>query len=242
MPVNSTHPDYDAAAVEWSRARDVLAGEDEVKAGGERYLPRLDSQTDEEFAAYVKRAAFFNASARTSEAYLGLIFRRPPFVKLPGEGTGVGRALAEFRNDADMLGTSLTGYAKMVVGDVVGIGRAGSLIDWEGQAEQRAYVVFYRAEQIINWRVERVNGRNVPTLIVLSEKAESRTTGTSPANAESDPWTEVCGAMWGLGGWQWWWGTGASAQYDRIGVWNRVLTSDELEKLYGVGLGWTPGG
>ena len=83
MAVNATHPDYDAAAVDWSRARDVLAGEDAVKAGGEKYLPRLDSQTDEEFAAYVKRASFFNATARTSEAYQGLIFRRPPFVKLP---------------------------------------------------------------------------------------------------------------------------------------------------------------
>ena len=66
MPVNSTHPDYDAAATEWARARDVLAGEDAVKAGGEKYLPRLDSQTDEEFSAYVKRASYFNASARTS--------------------------------------------------------------------------------------------------------------------------------------------------------------------------------
>src|SRR5512137_49618 len=170
MPVNRTHPDYDASAVEWSRARDVLAGEDAVKAGGEKYLPRLDSQTDEEFAAYVKRASYFNASARTSEAYLGLMFRRPPFVKLPSDGAGVGRALAQFQNDADMLGTTLTGYAKMVVGDVVGLGRAGSLVDWEDEVEQRAYVVFYRAEQIINWRVERVNGRNVPTLIVLKEQ------------------------------------------------------------------------
>lgn len=159
MPVNSTHPDYDAAAVEWSRARDVLAGEDAVKAGGEKYLPRLDCQTDQEFAAYVKRASYFNASARTSEAYLGLMFRRPPFVKLPDGGAGVGRAMAGFQNDADMLGTTLTGYAKMVVGDVVGLGRAGSLVDWEDEVEQRAYVVFYRAEQIINWRVERVNGR-----------------------------------------------------------------------------------
>ncbi len=119
-------------ALDWSRARDVLAGEDAVKAGGEKYLARLDSQTDEEFAAYRKRASFFNATARTAEAYLGLIFRRPPFVKLPSESTGVGRALAEFQNDADMLGTSLTGYAKVVVGDVVGLGRAGSLVDWEG--------------------------------------------------------------------------------------------------------------
>ncbi|HOC57297.1 MAG TPA: DUF4055 domain-containing protein [Verrucomicrobiota bacterium] len=169
MAVNVTHPDYDAAATEWARSRDVLAGEDAVKAGGEKYLPRLDSMTDEEFSAYVKRASYFNASARTSEAYLGLMFRRPPFVKLPDDGAGVGRAMSEFQNDADMLGTTLTGYAKMVVGDVVGLGRAGSLVDWEDEVEQRAYVVFYRAEQIINWRVERVNGRNVPTLIVLAE-------------------------------------------------------------------------
>jgi hypothetical protein len=170
MAVNATHPDYDVAATEWARARDVLAGEDAVKAGGEKYLPRLDSQTDEEFAAYVKRASYFNASARTSEAYLGLMFRRPPFVKLPGGDAGVGRALAVFQNDADMLGTTLAGYAKVVVGDVIGLGRAGTLVDWEDRVEQRAYAVFYRAEQIVNWRVERVNGRNVPTLIVLKEQ------------------------------------------------------------------------
>jgi hypothetical protein len=34
MPVNNTHPDYDFALANWIRARDVLAGEDAVKAGG----------------------------------------------------------------------------------------------------------------------------------------------------------------------------------------------------------------
>jgi hypothetical protein len=34
-------------------------------------------------------------------------------------------------------------------------------------------VSLYSAEQIINWRVERVNGRNVPTLIVLSETSKA---------------------------------------------------------------------
>jgi hypothetical protein len=76
VPVNSTHPDYDAAAAEWALARDVLAGEDAVKAGGEKYLPRLDAQTDQEFGANVKRASYFNASARTSEVELGSLFRR----------------------------------------------------------------------------------------------------------------------------------------------------------------------
>ena len=174
MPVNSTHPDYDANAFDWSRARDVLSGEDAVKAAGEKYLPRLDLQSDDEFVSYRKRAAFFNATGRSAEGFIGLIFRRPPFVKVPEvraglAGAGVGRALAGFVNEADMLGTTLAGYAKSVVSEVVGIGRAGSLVDWEGDIEKRAYVSLYSAEQIINGRVERVNGPNVPTLVVLSE-------------------------------------------------------------------------
>jgi hypothetical protein len=173
VPVDSTHPDFDANAFDWLRARDVLAGEDAVKSAGEKYLPRLDSQSDEEFLAYRKRASFFNATARSAEGFIGLIFRRPPFVKVPESQSGVGRALATFLNDADMLGTTLSGYAKNVVNEVVGIGRAGSLVDWEGDVEKRAYVSLYSAEQILNWRIERVNGRNVPTLIVLSETFSS---------------------------------------------------------------------
>ncbi len=48
MAVNSTHPDYDANLPAWLRARDVFAGEDAPKAAGERYLPRLDAQLEEE--------------------------------------------------------------------------------------------------------------------------------------------------------------------------------------------------
>ena len=54
MPVNSTHPDYDVTLPDWLQARDVLAGGDAVKSAGEKYLPRLDSQSDEEFLAYRK--------------------------------------------------------------------------------------------------------------------------------------------------------------------------------------------
>ncbi len=72
-----------------------------------------------------------------------------------------------------MLGTSLFGYAKNVVQEVISVGRSGTLVDWEGDFEQRAYASAYRAEDILNWRVERVNGRNVPTLIVLRERAEA---------------------------------------------------------------------
>ncbi|MHB8524449.1 MAG: DUF4055 domain-containing protein, partial [Limisphaerales bacterium] len=191
MPVNSTHADFDASALEWSRARDVLSGEDAVRAAGEKYLARLDSQTEDEFAAYRKRASFFNATARTAEGYVGLIFRRPPFVKVPESDDGVGRALAGFVNDADMFGTTLAAYAKSVVLEVMGVGRAGSLVDWEADVEQRAYVSLYSAEQIINWQVGRVNGRNVPTLIVLREVLTDghRKPGAGPGGDEFAPET-----------------------------------------------------
>src|SRR5512137_2774243 len=78
MPVNSTHPEYDAALPVWLRARDVFAGEDAVKAGGEKYLPRLEDQTQAEYDAYRMRASFFNATSRTCEGFLGLVFRRDP--------------------------------------------------------------------------------------------------------------------------------------------------------------------
>jgi hypothetical protein len=86
----------------------------------------------------------------------------------------VAKALAEFVTDADMLGTSLFGYATNVINEVIGVGRAGTLIDWEGEFEDRASASLYTAEQIINWRVERVNGRNVPTLVALRECGVSK--------------------------------------------------------------------
>jgi hypothetical protein len=76
VAINSTRPDYDAVAPQWSQARDVLSGEDAVKAAGEKYLPRMECQSEEDYAAYKARASFFGAMARTLEEYLDLVFRR----------------------------------------------------------------------------------------------------------------------------------------------------------------------
>jgi hypothetical protein len=180
MPVDSTHLDYDANIVAWQRARDVFAGEDAVKAAAEKYLPRLDCQDDKEYLAYKNRASFFNASARTADGFVGLIFRRDPTFKLPDKTSGVGDALTEFVEDADMLGTSLSAYSKKLVTEIIGVGRAGTLLDWNAEAEQRAYAVAYSAENIINWHTERVNGRNVLTLVVLKEVSVLPATETDP--------------------------------------------------------------
>jgi hypothetical protein len=171
VPVNSTHPDYDANAAAWQCARDVIAGEAAVKAAGERYLPRLESQTDDDYKTYKMRAAFFNATARTLDALSGLVFRADLSLKVPKNSSPVAQAMAAFVADVNLSGTALDAYAKQVVSEVIGLGRAGTLVDWSGE---RAAAVFYAAEQILNWRTERVNERDQLTLVVLAEKVEGR--------------------------------------------------------------------
>ena len=172
MPANSTHPDYDANLPAWLRARDVIAGEDAVKAGNIKYLPRLECQSEIEYLGYKSRACFFNATSRTADGFLGLLFRRDPEVKLPDRHAGVGGALRVFTDDVDLMGTSLFTYCKAVVSEVLAVGRCGTLIDWQGGADSRAYVVRYAAEDILNWQTQRINGRNVVTMVALRELVE----------------------------------------------------------------------
>ena len=68
MPVNSTHPDHDENLDAWLRIRDVLAGDRAIKRAGEKYVARLDSQTDEEFRAYVERCHLLSPAKRISRS------------------------------------------------------------------------------------------------------------------------------------------------------------------------------
>jgi hypothetical protein len=180
VPANSTHPDYDANLATWLRARDVIAGEDAVKTGATKYLPRLDLQSDNDYLDYKSRACFFNATSRTCDGFLGLLFRRDPEVKLPDSHAGVGSALSVFTDDVDLMGTNLFTFCKGVVGEVLAVGRCGTLIDWAGSTggpmsrkeKDRAYVVRYAAEDILNWQTARINGRSVVTLVCLREFVE----------------------------------------------------------------------
>ena len=164
MPVNATHPEYDASLPGWQRARDVLAGEDAVKAAGEKYLPRLDSQSDEEYVSYRKRAAFFNATARTLDEYLDLVFRRAPQMSMPNPE----QQLRSFVDDCDGWGTGFDRYARRVVSEALSVGRGGTLMLVDAESG-RPWITFWQAEDILNWEVERIGERMVLVGVVLRD-------------------------------------------------------------------------
>lgn len=173
MPVNSNHPCYDENFETWQTIRDVLAGEEKLKAAGIRYIPRLEGMEDVDYTAYIKRGYFFNATGRSVEAYLGIIFRKPPVFQLgPKAKVDLSTILGQIANDVDLIGTPIADYAKNVTLEVISVGRCGSLVDWNNGEEKRAYLSLYKAEEILNWRAMRIDGEMRLCLVCLSEVQE----------------------------------------------------------------------
>lgn len=161
MPVDKSHSQYSASILRWARGRDVIEGEDQIKDCREKYVPRLSSQNDDEYHAYIRRGLFFNASARTLQGLSGMVFRQDPVITVPDD-------LKPFLKDADMGGCEFYSYAKMTLEEVLTVGRGGSLVDWN-QAAGRAQATYYAAESIINWEVGRVKEKIALQLLVLAE-------------------------------------------------------------------------
>jgi hypothetical protein len=197
MAVGGNHPDYDATLTQWSRARDVLTGEDAVKAAGEKYLPRLDSQSEEEYSAYKARASFFGATARTLEEYLDLVFRRAPAFALGATAGEPGKELKAFLGDCDLWGLDLVRYARLIVREVLSVGRAGSLVLWR-HGLKRPFLSCWRTEDIINWTMERV-GQSVKLVeVVLWDSGRlrvlrmDRKDGNNGTDATNTPGVGAC--------------------------------------------------
>lgn len=224
MPVNSTHADYDANIDSWQRIRDVLLGDAALKRGGDKYVPRLDSQTDEEFSAYVKRGFFYNATARTVSGYVGMIFRRDPVLLLPDQSAALHPVLKAFINDVDLLGTSFDSYSKNIISAVIAVGRAGTLADWFAGDENRAYVSLYAAEAIVNWREIRIDGHVKLSLVVLSETAVDESDQADPFVVESIPQLRVLRLVPASGA------TGKTIYTYQVEIWQLLPAADETKE------------
>lgn len=176
MAVDTKHPEYIKNFKSWQTMRDVLAGE----VAKESYVPKLSDQTTEEYQAYVGRPEFYNATSRTGNALTGLLFAKPPRAELP---TAFNKIIKNVSLDDD----TLEALAKNIADECLSVGRCGVLVDLPSvekagftQAEVeaqniRAYAVLYKAEDIINWKITKVNGSNKTSLVVLAETYDEPT-------------------------------------------------------------------
>lgn len=177
MPVDTTHHEYEEFAPLWEKLRDVLGGEEKIKAKGEKYLPKPSAHDYDDYRHYVRRAHFYEATGRTKIGLLGALFRKPPQATVPP-------AFEPLLESITDEGDKLPALARDVSAEVLTVGRYGLLADMPEQASA-AYLTCYPAESITNWREERIGGSKVPVSICLKEGYQ--TSGKDEWEIEENP-------------------------------------------------------
>jgi hypothetical protein len=179
--VTFTHPDYDAAFAEWTLVKDAAAGERQIKAKGDEYLPRPNAADTSKanqtrYDQYLARAVYYNVTGRTVRSLSGLAFRRWPEIELPSQ-------LDAFVENATGAGVSLIQHAQATLSQILKTGRGGLLADYprtdgpQSLADQQSgsaqpTLSYYTETAITNWKTMKVGSRVVLSLVVLMETHE----------------------------------------------------------------------
>ncbi|HHR6128482.1 TPA: DUF4055 domain-containing protein [Providencia alcalifaciens] len=162
--VDFTRPEYKTAAPQWALVRSVCRGGEDIKS----YLPELEEQDNKRKKKrnkdYQDRAVFYPITGNTRNGMIGMAFKKDPLV-------AVTEKLSCLRDDADGAGSSIYQLAQSSLESILEVGRHGLYVDYNSDSKL-PYIFQYQAEDIINWRADRINGRTILTLVVLREMVE----------------------------------------------------------------------
>jgi Domain of unknown function (DUF4055) len=150
LRIATPHPAFMDAEPAWSRTQDVLEGRDAVLRNASLHLPPTEAQQRDKdgYYHYCKRARWFAGAARTLDAWVGTICRKPLSIEVP--------YAYEWRlQNIDNEGTTVDSFARRLVREVAGFGRVGVFVDsLTGLPPHEyglPYLVMYRAREILSW-------------------------------------------------------------------------------------------
>ena len=164
-----THEQYEIAAPKWKRVGDAVAGGDAIKKGAEEYLPKPSAQDDEDYAAYIKRARWYDVTDRTLIGLVGAVFRREPQIEAPTN-------FEDQLDDLSVSGSPWITTTREITRWTIGQGRVGVLVDRPPETVPVGIVPnvsIYAPLAIRDWSERRVLGRNELERVVLEEKDET---------------------------------------------------------------------
>lgn len=188
--VSNTNPVYKDMLPVWEKCRDIFNGEEAVKARSTTYLPKLNGQEDAQYANYLLRAQFYGATGRTVEAYMGMLFRKDPVLKMTKPGKPQDDATDKKRDEFFRVvtndGKSSSELIKMLTQEIIVMNKVGVLVDYPtitdddgnpiqlsvAEIERRhikPMVSIYQAESITNWYWDIIDNQVVPVMFVLKE-------------------------------------------------------------------------
>jgi uncharacterized protein DUF4055 len=160
--------------------RDLWGGTETVRAKGTIYLPKEVGEDPQNYESRLRRTVFFNAFRSAIEGLTGFVFRRDPQL-----GDDVPAAISDPEGhweNIDNAGThgdvfirerlqdSLqTGHCAILVEFPNVQGAPLTLADEQGEDPIRPYWVPIQKDQLVSWRTEVVQGKQILTQLVVKE-------------------------------------------------------------------------
>lgn len=159
--------------------RDVMGGTRAMRDAGDSYLPQREEETDTQYDNRLKLAFLFNATERTRDGLVGMLFRKDPVV------VDADQLILDQLEDVDLSGTPFPVWAKRWASHATADGHVAIHIDFptvtgvRNRADERAlnvrpYWRGVRKDQLINIQWEMVNGQPMIVLAVLAETVTRR--------------------------------------------------------------------
>lgn len=148
---------------------------------------------EDDYKGYITRAQFFNASGRTLDGLCGMIGRKPVMYTVP-------KGMEEYLDNVDGKGHSLNQFVNSCCKDFMITNWGGVLVDMPSSEnvvsqkdfednEMYAYMTYYRAESIINWRWTVTGRRQSLKYLIFKEKVDVE---TSTYTTEEKYYYRVC--------------------------------------------------
>ena len=177
--------DYLTMAPQWQMIAHILAGGEAVRRAGERYLPKYEKESANEYKRRLKVAPW---RPEFVDALRNLTSR--PFTRPPVLSANSPPQIALFADDVDGCGNALSIFAKQLFTGSVARGLGAILVDYpitpnlidgkpvtladERKANRRPYWVYIKAENILALSTEHENGRERITHVRIRECSTKR--------------------------------------------------------------------
>ena len=169
--LDERHPLYKDVEDQWQTMHDVLGGERMIKKLGEKYLPKLSDQSTREYDRYKGHAYFYEATGRTLQGLVGMLFSKEPSLVKEGHVTDKDKM---FYDSLTYDNSRFRLFLRYLAKEFLSMGRLGLLVDGPRSVKKgafRPYLIPYTAQQIINWDYDMpVEGKHTQLRYVVLEE------------------------------------------------------------------------
>jgi len=169
--INREHPEYIAHKAMWKQYEDLYAGGERLRRNASEYLLRRQKEPGEVYQERLSRVFYENYVGSIVDWYAATLMRREPMLLFDGTDAAAKSFYNVLSEDCDLKGTNLheffrqryiqtmvSGKSFVVVDFPRGSGPALTRAEEDASGRSRAYLVDYRADEVINWNYDPAGG------------------------------------------------------------------------------------